>query len=294
MKQSPEWNRDALLQSPLFAPLHPLLASLDAGGFPTLHDCNALLSATHSSVTIQSGMPLRFVPQECGKLSFEAQYEPRCYLTGEVQMRVHNLHDLFNALVWLTFPRTKAVINARHYRALTEEDIAVAAGSQRGAVRDVNTLFDESGVVIAYADAGLARLLRDFKWKELFWERRGQLGAGHFDIAFSPEQSRRVRTGMSFYLFGHGLYEKALQPYIGMTGQGLLIKVEQAFFTWPLVQQLAHLDSLLADYLAAPEHCRSTRDLSPVPLLGIPGWTADNEHAAYYDNTAYFRHGRRA
>ena len=277
MKRTPEWNREALLQSPLFAPLHPILASLDAGGFPTLHDCNALLSATHAPVTVQSGMPLRFVPQECGKLSFEAQYEPRCYLTGEVQMRAHNLHDLFNALVWLSFPRTKAVINARHYRALTEKDIAVAAGSQRGAVRDVNTLFDESGVVIAYADAGLAGLLRDFKWKELFWQLREQ-----------------VRASMGFYLFGHGLYEKALQPYVGMTGQGLLIKVEQAFFSWPLVQQLAHLDSLLADYLAAPEHCRSTRDLSPLPLLGIPGWAADNDCAAYYDNTAYFRPGRRA
>lgn len=277
MKRTPEWNREALLQSPLFAPLHPILASLDAGGFPTLHDCNALLSATHSPVTVQSGMPLRFVPQECGKLSFEAQYEPRCYLTGEVQMRMHNWHDLFNALVWLSFPRTKAVINARHYCALMEEDIAVAAGSQRGAVRDVNTLFDESGVVIAYADAGLAGLLRDFKWKELFWERREQ-----------------VRASMGFYLFGHGLYEKALQPYVGMTGQGLLIKVEQAFFTWPLVQQLAHLDSLLADYLAAPEHCRSTRDLSPLPLLGVPGWTADNDNPTYYDNTDYFRPGRRA
>ena len=270
-----------MLQSPLFAPLHPILASLDAGGFPTLHDCNALLAARPSPITVQNGMPLRFVPQECGKLSFEVQYEPRCYLTGEVQMRAHNLHDLFNALVWLTFPRTKAVINARHYRALTEEDIAVAAGSQRGAVRDVNTLLDESGVVIAYADAhdnaGLAGLLRDFKWKELFWQRREQ-----------------VRASMGFYLFGHGLYEKALQPYVGMTGQGLLIKVEQAFFTWPLVQQLAHLDSLLADYLAAPEHCRSTRDLSPLPLLGVPGWAADNDCAAYYDNTAYFRPGRRA
>ncbi|HEY8888051.1 MAG TPA: DUF3025 domain-containing protein [Gallionella sp.] len=277
MKRTPEWNREALLQSPLFAPLHPVLASLDAGGFPTLHDCNALLAARPSPITVQNGMPLRFVPQECGKLSFEVQYEPRCYLTGEVQMRAHNLHDLFNALVWLTFPRTKAAINARHYRALMEEDIAVVAGSQRGAVRDVNTLLDESGVVIVYADAELAGLLRDFKWKELFWQRREQ-----------------VRASMGFYLFGHGLYEKALQPYVGMTGQGLLIKVEQAFFSWPLARQLVHLDSLLADYLAMPEHCRSTRDLSPLPLLGVPGWTADNDNPTYYDNTDYFRPGRRA
>jgi hypothetical protein len=121
MKQAPEWNREVLLQSPLFAPLYPILACIDTTGFPTLRDCNALLDARQPPITVQSGMSLRFVAQQCGKLSFEAQYEPRCYLTGEVQMRAHNWHDLLNALVWLTFPKTKAVLNARHYLALMEE-----------------------------------------------------------------------------------------------------------------------------------------------------------------------------
>jgi hypothetical protein len=302
MKQAPEWNRATLLQSPLFAPLHPILACIDTTGFPTLQDCNALLTARPSPITTQSGMPLRFVVQQSGKLSFEAQYEPRCYLTGEVQMRAHNWHDLLNALVWLTFPKTKAVLNARHFHALIEEQ--ASGNTRRGTVRDVNTLFDESGVIVVYADAELAALLRNFKWQELFWQRREQVRAGHFDITsdlagvlWQPSRMAsspiRLRTGMGFYLFGHGLYEKALQPYVGMTGQGLLIKVEQEFFSWPPAQQLKHLDSLLADYLAMLEHCRSTRDLSPVPLLGVPGWAADNDSAAYYDNTAYFRLGRR-
>ncbi|MEO6976336.1 MAG: DUF3025 domain-containing protein [Gallionella sp.] len=275
MKQSPEWNKAALLGSPLFAPLHPILADFDGEDFPGLQDCNKLLVAINQPITVQSGMPLRFVPQECGKLSFEAQYEPRCYLTGEVQMRAHNLHDLFNALVWLTFPKTKAAINERHYRALMKDD-GSTYNNQRGAVRDVNTLLDESGVLIVYADANLAGLLRDFKWKELFWQSRQQ-----------------VRSGMGFYLFGHGLYEKALQPYVGMTGQGLLMAVEPEFFSWAPARQLIHLDNMLADYLAMPAHCRSTRELSPLPLLGIPGWAADNDCAGYYDNTAYFRPGRR-
>lgn len=274
MKQIPDWNREALLQSPLFAPLHPILAEFGTDGFPALHDCNEMLAARPSPITVQSGMPLRFVAQECGKLPFESQYEPRCYLTGGVQMRAHNWHDLLNALVWLTFPKTKAILNARHYHALMEEGASGNTG--RGAVRDVNTLLDESGVIVVYADAELGALLRDFQWKELFWQRRAQ-----------------VRAAMGFYLFGHGLYEKALQPYVGMTGQGLLLAVEPEYFSWPPTRQLTHLDSLLADYLAAPEHCRSTRDLSPVPLLGVPGWTADNDCAAYYDNTAYFRPGRR-
>jgi hypothetical protein len=147
--------------------------------------------------------------------------------------------------------------------------------SQRGAVRDTNTLLDESGVIVAYADAELAELLRNFQWKELFWQRRKQ-----------------VQSGMGFYLFGHGLYEKALRPYTGMTGQGLLLPVEQVFFTWPLERQLAHLDELLAGYLSSPEHCRNTRELTPLPLLGVPGWAAENENAVYYDNTDYFRTGR--
>jgi hypothetical protein len=275
MNPTPAWNRDALLQSPLLFPLHPVITHLGADAFPTLEDCNALLAACHSSIVTQSGHALRFVAQEYGKLPFEAQYEPRCYLKGEVYTRSNNWHDLLNALVWLVFPKAKAAINARHYRAMTGEG-REAGGSQRGAVRDTNTLLDESGVVIPYADEELAELLRDFQWKELFWERRDA-----------------VMAGMGFCLFGHGLYEKALNPYVGMTGQGLLLRVEEDFFGWPLVRRLEHLDGLVADYLDASEHCRSTRELTPIPLLGVPGWTAENRNASYYDNTAYFRPGRR-
>ncbi len=265
------------MQSPLFAPLHPLLASLDAANFPGLQDCNALLAAHRPAITVQSGFPLSFVAQEYGKLPFERQYEPRCFLKGEVPTRSDNWHDLFNALVWLTFPKTKSAINARHYQALMNQDTetAGASSSQRGAVRDVNTLLDESGVIVVYASPELAGLLRNFKWKELFWQRREQ-----------------VISEMGFYLFGHSLYEKALLPYVGMTGQGVLLEVEQVFFCWPAAQRQAHLDTLLANHLAAPEHCRSTRDLTPVPLLGVPGWATDNDKAAYYDNTTYFRPGR--
>ena len=268
MNSPPDWQ--TLLQSPLFAPLHPVIARVKTDGFPTLDELNGLLSA--QAIAVQQGHPLRFVGQSRGRLAFEAQYEPRCYLSGEVQTRTDNWHDLFNALVWLTFPKAKAAINARHYQALTAG--GAKTRSQRGAVRDTHTLLDESGVIVAYADEEWAGLLRHFSWRELFWQRREQ-----------------VQSRMGFYILGHGLYEKALQPYIGMTGHGMLLAVEQAFFSWPQTQQLAHLDAMLADYLANPEHCRSTRELAPVPLLGVPGWAAQN--AEFYDNTDYFRPGRR-
>jgi Protein of unknown function (DUF3025) len=274
MNSTQEWNKEALLHNPTFAPLHSIIIHLEPDEFPTLQVCNTLLAAQRPAIAVQSGHPLTFVPQEYGKLPFDLQYEPRCFLKGEVPTRANNWHDLLNALVWLIFPQAKAAINARHFLALTGAGDSSVPG-QRGAVRDTSTLLDESGVIVAYADAELAELLRNFQWKELFWRRRAQ-----------------VRSGMGFYLFGHGLYEKALSPYIGLTGQGLLLPVEQTFFSWPYARQLAHLDALLAGYLASGAHCRSTRELTPVPVLGVPGWAAENENATYYDNTDYFRTGR--
>jgi hypothetical protein len=270
MKKNHEWDPAELLQSPLFAPLHPVLAHLIHAEFPGITDWNNLLLAQGKDICVHSGPALRFVPQEQGRQGFESQYEPRCYLSGEVQTRENNWHDLFNALVWLSFPKAKAAINARHYHALMH--VAEATGSQRGKVRDMATLLDESGVIVVCASAELAELLCTFQWKELFWRHREQ-----------------VCNEMGFYMFGHGLYEKALSPYVGMTGQGLLLHVAVEFFSWSLQAQLCYLDDRVAAYLNNPAHCVSTQELHPVPLLGVPGWSAENNHAEYYDNTGYFR-----
>lgn len=278
MKFTQDWNPAALLQSPLFSPLQAVIQHLDNAVFPTLHDWNTLLVKYYSGISVQSGQSLCFIAQEQGKLGFESQYEPRCYLNGEVQTRENNWHDLFNASVWLTYPKAKAAINKRHFQALTglnQPNVADEGTSQRGKVRDMSTLLDESGVIIACSKEELAELLRTFKWKDLFWKRRSQLQAS-----------------MDFYIFGHGLYEKALNPYVGMTGQGLVVMVEQEFFSRSLSDRLAWLDRKVAAYLDSPAHCLSTRELHPVPLLGFPGWFAGNIYEEFYENTNYFRSGR--
>jgi Protein of unknown function (DUF3025) len=269
----PEWNTEVFRRSPLFAPLCSVTDRLKPGNFPALNDLNVLLDGYEPFVAVSSGMPLRFVPQEHGRQLFSAQYEPRCYLRGEVQTRRNNWHDLFNALVWLTFPKSKAAINARHYQYLVGARNNVTG--KRGSGRDMLTLLDESGVLVVCADAELESLLRNFEWKELFWRRRKQ-----------------VEAMMGFYLFGHSLYEKALLPYIGMTGHGLLLTVAEEYFSWSPARQLAYLDDRLAEYLVAPEHCLSTRELTPVPLLGVPGWAVGNARPDFYDNYGYFRRRR--
>jgi len=277
MTDRPEWNLAAMMQSPMLASLHPVLGRLarmvDARSFPSLQVCNALLETHEPRILVGSGAPLRFVAQEGRSLPFEAQYEPRCYLKGELQSREDNWHDLFNALAWLTFPRSKAAINARHYQTMVAD--RKAGRSERGHRRDMLTLLDESGVIVPCADGELAALLREFRWKELFWHRRP-----------------RLADAMGFCVFGHGLCEKILRPYVGMTAQGLILSVEAGYFEWPLERQLTHLDALLAAYLSAPGCAQSTRELTPVPLLGVPGWSAESCQEYFYDNARYFRPGR--
>ncbi len=218
-----------------------------------------------AGVCVASGRPLRLVPAG-GK----APYELRVYESAELECRERNWHDLFNVLVWLVFPRAKAALNARHHAAWTAD-----AGAGRGAVRDALTLFDESGLLVLSAQPELLQLIRDFRWKPLFWERRDA-----------------VISDMRFLPFGHALCEKMLSPYRGMTGHALLLEVDAAMLTLPMTELLRRVDAQLADRLADPQALQNTRNLAPVPVLGVPGWCGDNVRAEYYDDTGYFRPGR--
>lgn len=257
----------------MFEPLQPAGEAL--GMYPAWPDLDAyqrLAQALDRPPVTASGLPLRFVPQ-CGKpAEFSAGYEPRVYLRGELQTRSDNWHDLFNALVWLTFPKAKAAINARHYHLQRER---AALGQGRGALQDALTLFDESGVIVVCSNPELCDLLKDFRWKTLFWERR-----------------KEVISDMRFVLFGHSLYEKALKPYPGMTGKGLLFPVDEDFLRQPAASRIAHLDAMLAQAIETPGSLSGGRDFSPVPLLGVPGWTPHNEEPSYYEDTRHFRPGR--
>jgi hypothetical protein len=261
-----DWDRWELLASPMFATLAPLIERLPEDHFPTLAELNRLCA--EREVVSGGGEPLEFVPQEA---KTGEPYEKRVFAYGKVLTRNRNWHDLFNALVWISFPKTKAAINRHHYREMQTRE----GGEARGAVRDALTLFDESGVIIASSDADLTELLTGFQWKELFWNRRADVG-----------------RGMRFHLFGHALYEKALAPYKGVTGKSVIVDVSAKEFERPLPQQLATLDAQLARSFSDLRSLAATEDYAPLPILGVPGWTADNESERYYEDTQQFRPGR--
>jgi hypothetical protein len=153
------------------------------GAGRSLEGLNAAAEAR--GLRTESGCAVRFVPPA----SVERYYEIGVYETGRVQTRPENWHDLFNALVWLAFPKTKARINAMHAAEIQKE------GGRRGRLRDLLTIFDEGGAIVS-GGAATEALVRAARWRELFVERHAE-----FRIV----------------VLGHAVLEQALEPRPGIT-----------------------------------------------------------------------------
>lgn len=182
-------------------------------------------------------------------------YEVHLFESGEVHTRPESRHDLFNALCWLAFPRTKARINALHAREIPRE------GGKRGRLRDLLTLLDEGGALVLCADASLLRLVRSFSWKELFWSRRAEL----------PSTFRIL-------VLGHATLEMALDPWPGITCKALFLPPDRG------------ADESAAEWLAC---ARTPEELAALPVFGYPGWYPGNDDPAFYSDERYFRPFRR-
>jgi hypothetical protein len=242
---------EARLARPAFAPLRPWLARLADPLQAGVDELNAL--AEEANIRVASGRPLRFVPP-AGAGARYGEYEIRVYETGCVETRPGNRHDFFNALAWLAFPHSKAALNARHAAEIPREE------GRRGRLRDLLTILDEGGVIVACDDPALLALLRERRWKELFWQNRA-----------------RVRASLRAHVLGHAALEQALEPWPGITCKALVVP--------PGVDP----DRAAADWLAALPPETTPRDLPPLPVFGLPGWSPENEAAEFYDDTRYFR-----
>ena len=262
-----DWaDAQATLRGPAFAAIAPAIARLDPHRWPTL----AELTALAAGVATSKGHAIRFVPPRGQADRGMPPYELRIAQAGEVETRPENWHDLFNALAWIAFPQAKAAINAQHAAILAEGGEAEAR--RRSPERDALSLFDEGGVVVASSSPALLRLIVDFEWKELFWHRRGDLEA-------------RVR----FLAFGHALFEKALDPFLGIVAKTVFIPVDDLFAMLPPEAQVARVDALLAAHFAHRPRFATPRTMAPLPVLGIPGWHPGTDSESFYDDTDHFR-----
>ena len=115
----------------------------------------------------------------------------------------------------------------------------------------------------------LLDLLRDFKWKALFSERRAD-----------------VMRAMRFVVFGHATYEGLLKPFRGLTAKAILHDIDEPWLHLPAAAQLAAVERpagggfdqrplRLGRAISSPCRCSafpaSRRTASIRPITTIPG-----------------------
>lgn len=238
-----QWFTAFPLFEPLLKTLMPLRACMSP---PPVTELNRMLHVEN----------INFVSQ----LECEESYESRIFLKQEVPTRENNWHDFFNALVWKNFLKSKRTINQLHYYLQKSR----YPSKHRLAAENMLTLFDENGAIVIASCELYLDLIREHRWHELFWQKR-----------------ESFHQHVKVIIFGHGLYEKALRPYIGLTAKCLMFVAEDVMHFCA--------DSRIADYLRENKNNLNTAMLSPLPILGIPGWWEHNNDEQFYENKNYFR-----
>ncbi len=194
-----------------------------------------------------------FVPQPLSSIG--QGYEMLLHAQRQCPTR-ENLHDLFNGLSWLHFPRSKWRINALHAAEIGR----LGPGPRRGPLRDALTLFDENGALLL-APRGMWDALHARDWHGLFVTHRGQW--------------REARL----LVFGHGLLEQLQQPRKPLTAH--VLAAPQA------LDSIADIDRWLATCIDG--QAWQAKPFAPLPVLGVPGWCAGNAHESFYDDPFVFR-----
>lgn len=224
---------------------------------------------------VRAGLPLHEAlnQRKASVLPFVAQHELPSGMAYEDYIFRHRqcpvregLHDFFNGLCWMRFPQTKQHLN--HLQAA--QIAAQGVGATRGRVRDAITVFDENAAVMQ-APQPLWDALQAKDWHRLF-------------VTLRPLWSQA-----QVLLFGHALLEKLVAPRKAMVAH--VYRLDDAIKMEAIDGvDAAEIDDFLSKNLSEP--VLATKPFLPLPVLGIPGWWADNHHLGFYDDASVFRQQR--
>jgi hypothetical protein len=143
------------------APALHTLRDLDA--FPAVRDLDARLGAL---LPPREGGRYRLVedrsvrPRKAPPRPVSERYDVVIDARGEIPTRPDNWHDLFNALVWASFPRAKSRLSARQRRLHEERARRGDDTNARTRAQDALALLDEGGVLSLCAPGDLDTLTR--------------------------------------------------------------------------------------------------------------------------------------
>lgn len=222
-------------------------------------DSDGALAEALSNHCIKSGgesFPVRFVHQS--ELPAGQSYEQFIFDTSRVPTR-DGLHDFFNGLCWMHFPATKKLLNRLHVDQIAKS----AMVKVRGPARDAITVFDENAAFLQAPDA-LWNALQAKDWLLVFT-----------DLRELWKESRLI-------LFGHALLEKLATPRKAITAH--VIRIPQ------IGQSITQWDAWLSQHLTSEYF--ASKPFAHLPVLGVPGWNANNEDPGFYADPSVFRRPR--
>ena len=229
---------------------------------------DAALAEFNARATLLLPDGLRFVEQNQSLVDDGLSYEQRIGERRQIAMRRDSLHDLYGALMWLQWPRTKLAIHQGQM-----EGIRAVGAKQRTRRQQALTHIDEAGTVLVSDDASLLDALQAHDWLGLLTQRRAQW--------------ERAQV----FVIGHALFElRHCRPHDLQASKVIAFHQRQAeWFALDLARRMADLDRCVAAAIGSGQAAADPKDQSTLPLAAVPAWDPRNRDPAFIATAPCFR-----
>lgn len=244
----------SIFRHPVFNDVAAFLSWAEGEHWPSVGSLNFSQEKLMHAYT---GLPLIFEKQTAGLVLDGMHYEQRIFQRGQIATRENNWHDLFNAMMWLKYPRIKSALNARQWSDVQQHGLKTRTPGQCAM-----TLFDEAGAFVTLPDEML-ECWKQHDWRGLFIEHADAWRSGRARVA----------------VFGHALLDHALVTETLLVAKCIVLQDLSGFSSG--------FDNL-ADSIHAGNILRSNGELRTLPLCGIPGWHSAQDSAEFVRTAACF------
>lgn len=243
-----------IFKHPVFKDVSEYLPWAESEQWPGVESLNVSQEKLMHAYT---GMPLVFEKQTAELLLDGMHYEQRIFQRGQIATRENNWHDLFNAMMWLKYPRIKSALNARQWSDVQQHGLKTRTPGQCAM-----TLFDEAGAFVAMP-AEMLECWKRHDWHGLFIEHADSWRSGCARVA----------------VFGHALLDHALVTETLLVAKCIVLDDKTDFSSG--------FDKL-ADDIYSGSRLLANNELRTLPLCGIPGWHSATDSAEFVATAACF------
>lgn len=243
-----------IFRHPVFSDVAGFLPWAEAEQWPTVESLNV---TSENLKHAYAEVSLVFEMQTADLVLDGMHYEQRIFQRGQISTRENNWHDLFNAMMWLQYPRIKSALNARQW-----EDVQKNGLKTRTPGQCAMTLFDEAGAFVVMPD-DMLECWKQHNWHGLFIDHADDWRSGLARVA----------------VFGHALLDHALVTETLLVAKCIVLDDKTDFSKG--------FDGV-ADEIHSGNRLLANSELRTLPLCGIPGWHSAVDSAEFVNTAACF------